>query len=265
MENTSKAELAHRLCDLGKFQEALQFLKELEHDSKDPSQVAGYLLDEATCLAHSGNLGEAQNCIGRARLLVSGDPVASVQIDFLEATLLIEGDQSEVALQILSLILGDKELWFHSTDGRELYEKIQVQRGFTLMHISKPAEARPILEEASSFRLEEDVKSSVHCHLGRCYHELGHHTLAREHFILAQNLKIPEDWEGTFHYYYGYTLYRLKDFDAARREFVLSLQSGSSGPPASYKYKMLAATHRKLGEFGQARQYEDLAKLKEHQ
>lgn len=131
------------------------------------------------------------------------------------------------------------------------------------MNLSKPAEARPILEEALSFQLEDDVKSSVHCHLGRYHHELRMYALAKEQFVLAQRLKVPEDWEGTFHYYYGYTLYELKEFDSARREFILSLQSGSSGPPASYKYKMLAATHRKLGEYSQARRYEDMAKLKE--
>jgi tetratricopeptide (TPR) repeat protein len=263
MENLEKAEIARRLCDSGRFQEALQFFKELKCESEDRLQAAGYLIDEATCYAQNGESAEAKKCISEARTLVGGDLMASAQIDFFEATLVIEAGQREQGIQALSSILNGNPSWLESNEGRDLYEKIQVQRGFALMHLSKGAEARPILEEALSFQLGDDVKSSVHCHLGRCHHELGQYALAKEHFDLANNLGVPEDWDGTFHYYYGYTLYELKDFDSARREFILSLQSGSSGPPASYKYKMLAATHRQLGEYGEARRYEDLAQQKE--
>jgi tetratricopeptide (TPR) repeat protein len=268
MENTGKVELANRLRDSGKFQEALELFKELESDSKDdPGQTAGYLIDEADCYAQGGDSEEAKKCISKARMLVRTDPLGLAQIDFFEATLLIEDGQIELGLQALSFILSDNSLLLRSKEGRELYERIQIQRGFSLMHLSRCAEARPILEEASSFRLEDEdeVKSSIHCHLGRCYAELGQYAVAKEQFVLAQRLKVPEDWEDTFHYYYGYTLYELKEFDSARREFILSLQSGSSGPPASYKYNMLAATHRKLGEHRQARQYEDLAQLEKPQ
>ena len=254
-----KAELAHRLCESGKFHEALQILKELERDSDNPSRTAGYLIDEATCYTHNGNSKEAQRCVDKARALVGSDPLSSAQIDYFVAISLIEGGQQKEGVQALSRIAGDASRWLGSNEGRELYERVQVERGFTLMHIPNYAEARPLLEEALSFKLQDDVKSSLHCHLGRCYHELGKYDLAKEQFTLAE-MRVPEDWEDAFHYYYGYTLYRLKDFDAARREFIMSLQSGSSGPPASYKYGMLAETYWKLGEHRLARQYEDLAK-----
>jgi hypothetical protein len=82
----------------------------------------------------------------------------------------------------------------------------------------------------------------------------------KEQFILAEKLKVPEDWEDDFSLLLRIHPISAKDFDAARREFIMILQSDSSGPPASYKYGMLAETYWKLGEHRQARQYEDLAK-----
>jgi tetratricopeptide (TPR) repeat protein len=70
MENIGKVQIARRLCDSGRFKEALQSFKELERDSEDPSQKAGYVLDEATCYAHDGDSEEAQECISKARMLV---------------------------------------------------------------------------------------------------------------------------------------------------------------------------------------------------
>lgn len=257
-----KAELARKLCDSSKFDEALRFFKELESDSSDPSEIAGYLLDEATCYTNIGNTSEANKCISKARTLIGGDPLALAQIDYLTASLLIEDGRREEGLQALADIVSRNPPWLKSKQGRELYEKIQIQRGFTLMHLCKSTDAHPLLEEASSFQLEDDVRSSVHCHLGRCYHELGRYSLAKKQFVAAQRLGIPEEWEGTFHYYYGYTLYQLKEFDAAKRELILSLQTGSNGPPAPYKYKLLAAIYRKLADHAQARRYDDMAEPK---
>jgi hypothetical protein len=41
------------------------------------------------------------------------------------------------------------------------------------MHLERNLEAKPLLEEATGFELDADVESDVHCHLGRCYHELA--------------------------------------------------------------------------------------------
>jgi len=62
-----------------------------------------------------------------------------------------------------------------------MYEAIQVQRAFSLTHLQKNA-AKPLLEEATPFELSAEVRSDVHCHLGRCYHELAVYKLAREQF-----------------------------------------------------------------------------------
>jgi len=150
--------------------------------------------------------------------------------------------------------------WFNTPEGRDVYELVQVQRAFSLIHLETKEEVRPLLEEAVAFQLDSEVRSYVHCHLGRCYHELALYTLAREQFERANSLGVSEEWEAVFHYYYGYTLYELKEFQRAKREFILCLQSGPSGPEPTLRYSMLAATSRKLGEHSEARSYAEKAR-----
>ena len=108
-------------------------------------------------------------------------------------------------------MLIEHKAWFNTPEGRDLYELVQVQRAFSLIHVERNEEARPLLEEALAFQLDSEVRSNVHCHLGRCYHELSSYVMAKEQFERANALGVEEDWQAVFHYYYGYTLYELKD------------------------------------------------------
>ena len=180
--------------------------------------------------------------------------------DLFCATTLLEQGHREEGLQALSSILVKYEEWLKTVEGRPLYEAVQVQRAFSLMHLQKNLEAKSLLEEATKFDLDEEVRSDVHCHLGRCYHELALYTLAREHFEKVSALGVSEEWKAVFHYYYGYTLYELKEFQRAKREFILCLQSGPSGPEPALRYSMLAATSRKLGEHSEAASFEERVK-----
>ena len=184
----------------------------------------------------------------------------SAETEVSHATALLERGQREEGLHALASILVRYEDWLRTAEGRPVYEAIQVQRAFSLMHLQKNLEARPLLEEARQFDLDTEVRSDVHCHLGRCYHELALYPLAREQFERANSLGVSEKWQPAFHYYFGYTLYELKEFQRAKREFILCLQSGPSGPEPAVRYAMLAATSRKLGEHSEARGYEERAK-----
>ena len=184
----------------------------------------------------------------------------SAQTELSCATALLEQGHREEGLQALASILVKYEDWLKTADGRPLYEAIQVQRAFSLMHLQKNLEAKPLLEEATQFELDTEVRSNVHCHLGRCYHELALYALAREQFEQANALGVSEEWQAVFHYYYGYTLYELREFQPAKREFILCLQSGPSGPDPTLRYSMLAATSHKLGEHSEAEDFEQRAK-----
>jgi tetratricopeptide (TPR) repeat protein len=251
---------AYALCDAGKFSEALEHFKTLESKSADRFEKAGYLADLALCYHELGHVSESEICMAKAKELVLDDPLGSVPIDYLAAIFLIEEGKPEQGLQKLSRIVANNIRLFRSEEGRELYQRIQVERGFTLMHLSRNREARPLLEEALSFDLEKETKSNLHCHLGRCYCELSEFPQSRDQFLLAESIGVNEDWEATFHYYFGYALFELNDFAAASRQFILCLQSRAPGPPESLIYKMLAETSRKLGDRERARLYDQMAK-----
>ncbi len=180
--------------------------------------------------------------------------------DLSAAYALLEEGHREDGLQALGAILAKHEPWLKTAEGRPVYEAIQVQRAFSLMHLQHNLEAKPLLEEATQFKLGAEVRSDLHCHLGRCYHELGIYKLAREQFERANALGVSEEWQPAFHYYYGYTLYELKEFQRAKRELILCLQSGPSGPEPTLRYAMLAAVSRKLGEHVEAAAFEKQAK-----
>jgi tetratricopeptide (TPR) repeat protein len=77
-----------------------------------------------------------------------------------------------------------------SPDGRDVYEMVKVQRAFSLVHLERNEEARPLLVEALTFNLENGVESNVHCHLGRCDFELAQYDRAKEHFERADALGV---------------------------------------------------------------------------
>ena len=252
-------EHAHRLCYSGKFDEALAQFKSLESDSVDAADKAGFLLDQATCYSELGRMEEARACVARAKLLVIADLEASAQIDLFAAKLFIKEGNREAAIQALSCLLGTYADWLSTKQGESLYQEIQTERAFTLMHMLRYEKARPILERVVKFPLDKEIEACARCHLGRCYFELKEDSLAKEQFLEANRIGVPEDWEANFHFHFGYTLYNLRSFKEAKREFVLCLQSGPPGPPTSLKYQMLAATSRKLGEFAQARLFDKMA------
>jgi tetratricopeptide (TPR) repeat protein len=186
-------------------------------------------------------------------------------VELFCATTFLEQGNTEQGLRALASMLSEYRDWLATPEGRPMYEFIQVQRAFSLMRLGRNLEARPLLEAAVQFDLaaeeiDEAVRSDVHCHLGRCYHELSLYQLAREQFDQAHALGVSEEWKAVYHYYYGYTLYELKEYQRAKREFILCLQSGPIGPEARLRYLMLAATSRKLGEHAEARQYDEKAK-----
>jgi tetratricopeptide (TPR) repeat protein len=228
--------------------------------AEDLLQRVADLLECANSCQRQERSADADSLIAKAKQLATGNPNASAMVDFFCATIFLEQGNREQGLHALASMLTEYSEWLATAEGRDMYEFIQVQRAFSMMHLQRNLEARPLLEEATQFQLDAEVRSDVHCHLGRCYHELSLYTLAREQFECANAIGVSEEWQPAFHYYYGYTLYELKEFQRAKREFILCLQSSPFGPEPTLRYSMLAATSRKLGELSEARAYEEQAK-----
>jgi tetratricopeptide (TPR) repeat protein len=228
-------------------------------DQGDPLKKAARLLEGATRLQEQGQFRDAEGLIAEAKQLSAPNLQACAEIDLFSARSLLKENRQEEGLQKLAAMLIEYADWFKTRDGRDVYELVQLDRGFALMHLERNEEARPVLEEAVSFQLDSQVQSDVYCHLGCCYHKLSVYPSAKEQFERANAIGVSEDWQSAFHYYFGYTLYELRDFQRAKREFILCLQSGPSGPRESMRYAMLAATSRKLGEYSEARSYDEKA------
>ena len=229
-------------------------------DVDEPLKRAASLFEDAERCQEQGRLEDAEKLIAEAKNLVAGNRQACAEIDLFRAISLLKANKREEGLRNLTAILAEYADWFRNPDSRNVYEMVLLQRAFSLVHLERNEEALPLLQEASSFQLERDVQSDLHCHLGRCYHERSQYSLAKEHFERADALGVGEGWRSVFHYYFGYTLYELKDFQRAKRQFILCVQSGDSGPPESMRYAMLAAASRKLGEHSEARRYDEKAK-----
>lgn len=251
---------ASKLSSVGKFQLAADSFRSLASQSDEPLEKANYLIEEAECRRRLMEYNEASRCAAEAKNLVGDDVVSCMQITYFEARLLASQEKREEALDMLSRLLRDHQKDLTEGEGRELYEQIQTQRSFTLMHLERFAEARPLLEEVTTFELPTDWRSDARCQLGRCYFEFRRYADAREQFQAAEALGISDEWATTCRYYLGYSLYELGDFTAARRQLILCLQSGTDGPPRSYVYKLLAAVCRKLGDREQAGIYDKLEK-----
>jgi tetratricopeptide (TPR) repeat protein len=229
-------------------------------DVDEPLKKAASLFEDAEQCEEQGRFEDAEKLTAEARNLVVGNRQACAEIDLFRARSLLKVNKLEEGLRNLTAILAEYADWFGNPDSREVYEMIQLQRAFSLVHLERNEEALPLLEEALSFQLEREVQSDLHCHLGRCYHERSQYSLAKEHFERADALGVVDDWRSVFHYHFGYTLYDLKDFQRAKRQFILCVQSGDSAVPESMRYTMLAAATRKLGEHSEARRYYEKGK-----
>jgi tetratricopeptide (TPR) repeat protein len=251
---------ALRLSRSGKFHEAVCQFKLLVSQSADSREKANFLLEEADCHRQLGQFEQANACVNEAKTLTGCESLDAAQVNYFEATLLIAQDRTEEGLQALSIIENKFPNELAGPEGRELHERIDLERAFALIKLGRYADARVVLERVIRFPVSDEYRTDVHCHLARCYFELGHYALAREQSELVEKLGPSDDWAATFHYYFGYTLYELKEFALARRQLLLCLQSGLDGPPQSYVYKLLAAVYRKLGETNKARQYMSAAR-----
>ena len=228
-------------------------------DPNDPLNRIGTLLQEANRQQSAGHFRDAELSISEARRLAQGHTQALAEIDFFCALSLLEQHKGDEGIQSLSAVLIQHRAWFNTPEGQGSLRVAASPASVFSYTSRKERGARPLLEEAVAFQLDIEVRSDVHCHLGRCYHELSLHTLAREQFERANAVGVSEEWQPAFHYYYGYTLYDLREFQLAKREFIRCLQSGASGPEEWMRYAMLAATSRKLGEHSEARAYDEKA------
>jgi tetratricopeptide (TPR) repeat protein len=253
-------EEAERLSSSKQLREAADMFEVLSSHTKDPLETANFLIEEAECFRQLGEFERARECTARARKQAADDLVACAQVESFAAKILISEGKQEEGVSELSRILKEYPGVFEDPEGRELYNQIQIQRGFTLMHLAQYSDARGALEEVDINQLAREIRADLHSHLGACYVELGLYSSAADQFQPASEIGVSDDWAPTFHYYFAYALYKLKKHAAAKRELLLCCQATGGGPPRNDVYRMLSTVCYKLGESREARLYERLAK-----
>jgi hypothetical protein len=118
-------------------------------DPNDPRHRIGTLLQEANRQQGAGHFGDAELSIAAARRLAQGHTQVLAEIDFFCALSLLEQDKQDEGVEALSALLFQHKALFDTPEGRDLYELVQVQRAFSLIHLERKEEARPLLEEGS--------------------------------------------------------------------------------------------------------------------
>jgi hypothetical protein len=107
------------------------------------------LLDRANRCQKEKRPVEADLLVAEAKQLAAVDQHASAVVELFCATTFLQQDNNrEQGLRALASMLSEYRDWLATPEGRPMYEFIQVQRAFSLMHLGRNLEARPLLEAA---------------------------------------------------------------------------------------------------------------------
>ena len=118
-------------------------------DPNDPLNRIGTLLQEANRQQSAGHFRDAELSISEARRLAQGHTQALAEIDFFCALSLLEQHKGDEGIQSLSAVLIQHRAWFNTPEGRDLYELLQVQREFSLIHLERKEERVLFLRKQS--------------------------------------------------------------------------------------------------------------------
>jgi tetratricopeptide (TPR) repeat protein len=251
---------AMALRDSGNVEGALRQIRALAREAVDPDEKAVHSLAEAVCLERLGRYEEARECNRQAVSISPRDEVRS-RADFGEAVLCWEEKRFEESLRILNSILSQYSRLLGTPDFRDLYEQVQFRRGVLLTEFSRPAEARPVLEEAVSFDPGlVDMRRAVY-YLGVALFNLGEKEAAKGRFLELSGASDDDYCSISARYYLGIIYAEGGAYAKALLEFERVEPYASLAHISKDKiYGWLARTYRLLGNSGQAQRYEKLAR-----
>jgi hypothetical protein len=121
-------------------------------DGDGPLKRAALLFEDAERLQEQGRFEDAEKLIAEAKNLVPSNPQACAEIEVFRAISLLKANKPEKGVQKLAAILIEYADWFKNPDSRDVYEMIQLQRAFSLVHLERSEEALPRRNFALSIR-----------------------------------------------------------------------------------------------------------------
>jgi len=260
-----RLEKAINLRDSGRVEDALEELRAMTKCASDKDEKASLLLSQITCFILLGKPDEAEAILKRVSELGPDNPEVRLNYDQQEAYTLAAQGKFEQALTKFDALLRDFPQ-VTQDKYRFLWEDIQQRRAFALVDLGRPADALPLLEQAISYKCDEQKDEQlIHVYLGTCYYQLGQYERAKEQFRHAIALGRNNRLE--FEARYRLAVVHWGEGALAQAKFHLEHIVGVLGSPNEPEiprkkvYELLSKTCRYLGESANALLYSELARL----
>jgi tetratricopeptide (TPR) repeat protein len=178
---------AMALVDSGNVEKAITQLHALAERAEDPDEKFAATLKEASCLNSLRRFGEARAAVERARQIMRYEE-AKAYADNEEAFALWGERRYEDSLRLYNEVLSAFPRVLKVPEHRELYEMAQAQRGTVLATLGRAEEALPLLEEALTYSIGDEMKGGVYCDLGYCFRIMNQPEKAKSAFEQALRL-----------------------------------------------------------------------------
>ena len=245
------------LRDAGQVVEALEQIHELAQAAGNQDEKAILLANEVVCLKLLGRFDDAWERLKQAYALVPKSSSTFPFLGFHEARLLFEQHRGEAALSKTEWLLSHCDNILRLPESRDDYENIQVLRAALLVELNRSSEARPILEEALSYKCQRERAAY---YLGLSYFDLGELTSAKQKLEEAVKSGIDGNLKLRTHYKLGIVNFKLGSYAWAKQEFETCLALKEDADPSRRNiYGWLAATCRALRQDDEASKYSKLA------
>ena len=208
---------AAELQKSGKYQEALDAYRALADTAPNNNERAAALIWASDCLGLLGKLPEARECLHEASRIMDHTPESRTNMAYLDAMLDASTGADTEALAKLDDIVGQFGDILRAPELRYQFEKIQIQRAYSLLNLGRPREALPIFLLAEKYEVEKpDDFTYRHAYcLAACGQARHGESLIRE--SLAKNLGIRQETEAR--YYLGLIFVSEGRHADAMREF----------------------------------------------
>ena len=259
--NQERFQQATALRDCGRLEEAISEFRALEDEWSLPDEKAAILINVHRCYCELGRLGEAKEILSEIRQLCPSDPTVCMIVEFGQACMEIQEDQSIQGLTRLEIMLDRYAEALANPEFRYLYEDIQQRRAFVLTTLGRYGESLHILREASNFlTLNVEDRQRIALYTGIAYSELRDGSgLAKEAFSRAIGHELRNDIEAQSRYRLALLNVNEGAYAQAKYQLEALLQMPESNVVSvsqKFIYEQLSIVCRYLGEMKDAQRYD---------
>lgn len=241
------------LVESGDAEGAISRLQALARGPGDPREKAAIWLVVASLQRRLGKAPGAREALAEARTLSGGGTATDARAAFIDASLDFDQGSWDVGLEKLDALLRDFPAVLEQSDNRDLLEDVKRWRGIALYRLGRPADARPLLEQAASGDYQ---KATSLYHLGRSCYDLGDLQKAQQSLLEALRLELdPVHCPGA-HYVLGLSYHWRGQSARAVEELKWCLDNDAEERvPRRYVLSAIVDACKALGQDAEAAKY----------